>query len=444
MAAFLPRPPPLSRQQSISTNQGQVGSCMAHAFAKVVLQNVYRFVHPMNVPSREIQKFRSCFAILDTSDELVLSHMAGLSRARCGDAGFDKILLFIYLFNIVECRRLPTMELYVEYEGILETGLQKAIRMEDPLEGTALFRGDVGEEFRGLRERITRTIREQKLTWITFTINNDATRTPQLQRILQNILSLGLYVFMGMQASEESMRERMAQGMTEEEARDVGHAVIMVKYNNGEYTTVGSYGEGVEITRDVNNLRLGRIVYDLTHYKFILPIYNGRIRFNLPTRILSANMNDLEDWSRRYVEHIQMARTLGELENLFTANEDAIDEGFERAKAVDEDRKEAERLARNRDRASKILIGKNGRSYLNARDRDEADAIFDAGLRAEADAGGFVIGMDGRAYSSARDEADARARQRESRDRPPGGGRKYKTKHLRKTKKYKRKSRKQK
>ena len=101
MAAFLPRPPPLSRQQSISTNQGQVGSCMAHAFAKVVLQNVYRFVHPMNVPSREIQKFRSCFAILDTSDELVLSHMAGLSRARCGDAGFDKILLFIYLFPLV-------------------------------------------------------------------------------------------------------------------------------------------------------------------------------------------------------------------------------------------------------------------------------------------------------------------------------------------------------
>jgi hypothetical protein len=452
---------------------------MAHAFAKVVLQNVYRFVHPMNVPSREIAKFRSCFAVLDTSDERVLSHLAGLSRDRCGDAGLDKILLFIYLFNIIECRRLETMKLFREYMGILDTGLPRAIRMEDPLEGIALFRGEIGERFRGLRERIIGTIREQRLTWITFTINNDATNTPQLQRILQNILSLGLYVFMGMKASEESIQERMVEGITEEEARDVGHAVIMVKYNNGEYTTVGSYGEGVETTRDVNKLRLGRIVYDLSHYKFILPIYDGEIGFDLPTQILSAHMRDLERWSYDYVERIQTTRTLKGLENLFTANEEAIDERFESAKAVDEARREVDRLARNRDRASSALISRNGRAYLNARDRDEADAIFDAGRadagqadagqaqvdfirkRAEAEDakareyqpahdGGVVIGMDGRAYSSAREEAEARARARTREniakigDRPPGGGRKYKTKHLRKTKKYKRKSRKQK
>jgi hypothetical protein len=50
-----------------------------------------------------------------------------ISRDRCGHAGFDKILLFIYLFNVIECKRLETMKRFSEYLGILDTGLLKAI-----------------------------------------------------------------------------------------------------------------------------------------------------------------------------------------------------------------------------------------------------------------------------------------------------------------------------
>ncbi len=377
-----PDEPVLKRQQSIVTNQGQIGSCMAHAFAKVVLQNVYRFVHPMTVPAMEIDKFRSCFAVLDTSNATMGEHISQLSRDRCGDAGFKKIFLFIYLFNLIECRRLPTMQLFFEDMGVLDTALQKAILMEEPLDGTALFR-KIGE-FRGLRERITRTISDQRLTWITFMIeNNDTTMTSQLQNILQNILSLGLYVFISL-SLDESIPERMER--IAEGRHDAGHAVTMVKYNDGEYTTVGSYGQGVETTRDVNKLRIRHIVYKLSYYKFVLPVYDGEIQrsgggppWHMPPPIILSkpqmqktvlgtpyNIGTIQAWSEDYVKHIQMNRTHRRLENLFTANEDSRGE-----------------VAKTSDIPSPVRIG-----------------------------------MDGRAYSSVKDEEDARARQRESRDRP--------------------------
>lgn len=91
--------PEYSRQTSMCTIQGHEGTCMLHALAKIILKNVYRFVYPIYIPYEDIPKFKSCFDVLQTDRQHDYNKL--LSEQKCGRAGYETILLFIYLYSIV-------------------------------------------------------------------------------------------------------------------------------------------------------------------------------------------------------------------------------------------------------------------------------------------------------------------------------------------------------
>ena len=317
-----PSAPILSRQQSISTNQGNKGTCMAHSFAKVLLQNIYRFVYPMTVPPSEIDNFQSCFSVLSTNDKDMQRHLSEISRDKCGRAGYDKILLFIYLYNLVECNRSPQTQ--TQEENVNKQFIN-ALQMNEPFEN--FFHGRNAILFGELRAIITKKIQVQKLNWIIVSLNNN-NPTPESTRILHNILvkilSLGLYVLMGMYLSEESKLLRNREDENPPGTDVSGHAVVMVKYENGFFNITNSWGKRIETTRDVNNLQIKNYMLHIVSYSFVLPIYDNDIQFPLPntSSIEPIDWSVLERWTHNYGTHIQQYRHEFDLENLSTANED--------------------------------------------------------------------------------------------------------------------------
>jgi hypothetical protein len=103
-------PPRLSRQLSIlKTNQETEGTCYAHTYARIILQNAISKVHPFVLTQLDNQKFNKnkCNRYLKTNiiiDELTNTlhpGMVELNEELCSVPGYEKIILFLCIyFNI--------------------------------------------------------------------------------------------------------------------------------------------------------------------------------------------------------------------------------------------------------------------------------------------------------------------------------------------------------
>jgi len=84
--------PVLKRQiTEMETLQGNQPTCYAHVSARLMIRNV------LNMPNETKQWDRSCNQALNTQ------HLAlDISKKKCGDHGYEKICLFLYLYYIAQ------------------------------------------------------------------------------------------------------------------------------------------------------------------------------------------------------------------------------------------------------------------------------------------------------------------------------------------------------
>jgi hypothetical protein len=299
----------MQRQTSIITNQGKQGTCLSHAFAKVLLQNVYRFVHSMNVEENEVYKFKSCFVVLNTDKKYEYDYDYLLSEKKCGRAGYHKILLFIYLYSFIVCDTTSDVK---NQRLILSTALTTAIKML-PIHG--LFKSENERQFNELRTTITETIRSHNLKWTMFYVHCEQDINLFLKRILIDIVSLGLYIYCSLIPTNETRELRRRRGQSEDQV-DLGHAVTMVKYQNGYFGIAGSYGKAIENTQDITHLYIHPYHYTIARYLFILPMYPGIRDIPHEDIFYDEQIRRLHAWVRDYVENIKRTRAKLHLENL--------------------------------------------------------------------------------------------------------------------------------
>jgi hypothetical protein len=92
---------PLRNTRALSesiSDQGQFGTCTCHSNAKILLHNRFLFVMPISV-NKDIYNDKQCNQFLNTGiDETTIKNLNSLTPEMCSSGGYDKILLFLYLF----------------------------------------------------------------------------------------------------------------------------------------------------------------------------------------------------------------------------------------------------------------------------------------------------------------------------------------------------------
>jgi hypothetical protein len=283
----------LERQTSVCTTQGSEGTCYAHAGAKVMLQNIFLFVNPINVQDKE--KFHSCFDVLKTDMEHDYTH---LSVEKCG-IGYFKILLFLYLYFMCKKTRAVTRQLFV-FEGTL----LDVVKMPD----IEQFKGKIQSNFDAFRKRILHKIRSRELIWDTFTIKFTPNIISFLKDIIIPILNLGFYVYMVIQNPTV----------------DPTHAVVLVKHrkDSGQdfFSISNSWGEEIDYTSDLTKIHLKGELLNTTFFRFVLPFCTKKdmpttplphITPDGPIKLFSTpeHMRALLEWIPNYERDIQLFKS---------------------------------------------------------------------------------------------------------------------------------------
>jgi hypothetical protein len=244
--------PIFSRQTSMSTNQGAEKTCVPHALSKIILKNVYRFVYPIDVPHEDIPKFKSCFDVLKT-DVLQQDYNKLISEKKCGRAGYEKILLFLYLYSQVHtyspgrCTRSDHKFTSFNH-AILST-----IKMK-PIPDFFQFNNLLA--FNRIRDTIL--LNSTGIEWTTFYVESNKQTIPFLRDITIPILSLGFYIY------AETEFENLKR-----------HAISIVSYDNDAHSYVmdNSWDQPNEYITDLTSFTLNSKKTNLSLLLFILPTY---------------------------------------------------------------------------------------------------------------------------------------------------------------------------
>ena len=269
------------RQSSVCTLQGREDTCYAHSSAKIMLQNIYLFVNPINVQDKE--KFHSCFDVLKTDIE---HDYTNLSVEKCG-IGYFKILLFLYLYFISKQAREATPDKIVMFEDMLP----RVVRMHD----IEQFKGKIKTNFDALRTRIQYKIQSQELIWDTFSIPCNPDTIPFLNNIISPILKLGFYIYV----------------YIENPKFPIGHAVTLVKHRReGGINFFGisnSWGDEIDNTSDLTQITLRGNLFTTNRFEFILPFCKQyRYTSSLP---IVLSIQSILDWIPRYERDILAFRS---------------------------------------------------------------------------------------------------------------------------------------
>jgi hypothetical protein len=276
----------LERQTSVCTNQGAEGTCYAHSRAKLFLQNIYMFVHFIEVT--DIERFQSCFAVLKTDIE---HDYTTLTREKCG-SGYIKILLFLYLYWYLLNKQ------YIPYEKLIPS----IIEMPDIEQIPKKNRDDL----HSFKERFDYVVDARGLIWNTFTLLCNVHSIPFLNELIMSILDLNLYI------------EMIIELPTTEPTEPLRHGVIIVKYRKHldqiYFGISNSWGEIVDNTSDLTEIHLKGHLFKTKMFEFVLPFCTKENQYGFPTTPLPENnsgynfkltMDWIQEWFPNYCDEIR-------------------------------------------------------------------------------------------------------------------------------------------
>jgi surface protein len=277
----------LQKQSSICTDQGRENTCYAHSVAKIYLQNIYLYVHPIEVTYTE--RFQTCFDVLKT--DIDHDYNSKISLGRCG-YGYYKILLFLYLYWLIKAPEDKDV-FPDQFNNLIST-----VTAMDEIPN--LFNGQNKIQFEKIRKVITNKIQQRHVMWDCFIIFIHPSTARLLKQILISILNLGFYIEVTLDDTDITSTNQL------------GHSVIMTTYNGVEFGIVNSYGDIISTTTDISKITLHGTVFEVNMFLFILPFYADTPR--LPKYVITEDLEKkftpqllphLVEWTTGYADNIR-------------------------------------------------------------------------------------------------------------------------------------------
>lgn len=236
---------PLKSISITKSDQGDEGTCMAHACAHLVVKNIFESLYPLKMTKKdkELYEEHSCNQYLITHQLMDITLMP-----ECSVHGYYKILLFLYVY-------------FTAYENFILKGKKKYL---SPMVTFVLELEYIPKIFDQsfhlpvllqLLKTIKHRMNEMKIKYDTVEINGDET-------IIRKILDGGFYV---------------AMNLTNGTA--IGHVSTIVGHTPNQFIVKNSWKEKIDYIRykDLNSIALvySNEKWKLDKYFTVLPIFGN-------------------------------------------------------------------------------------------------------------------------------------------------------------------------
>jgi len=299
----LPRSP-LKKMSITKTNQGEEGTCVAHTISRLIVKNIFERLYPleMSLAEENLYEKNNCNIYLNTNIN-TKDRNAGyldLTPTNCGQKGYYKILLFLYVYYIIREN--------FDCDGVsyLSSSYVLNLLFNTNNAGTNIMPKIFQQSFHlpilnVLLEKI-KTIFKNKMNikYEIVDMANDNDNNAII--IIRKLLDANLYVGV-------SLSPRYGDGHT---ATIVGHTPYHFVIKNSWNT----YKDYIPYKYLNDHFKIGYMSYKINQYYLILPIYEKTERYDYALEgknshiyvnyieIEKREMPEYKNWILKYVKQL--------------------------------------------------------------------------------------------------------------------------------------------
>lgn len=285
---------PLKKMSITKTNQGEEGSCVAHTISRLIVKNVFERLYPLKISLAEEKLYEknNCNIYLNTDTKAKTN--AGyldLTPTKCGQKGYYKILLFLYVYYIIrdnfDCDGIS----YLSSSYVLNLLFTNSVMPK-------IFQQSIHLPILSyLLEKIKSKIKFMNIKYEIVDMDNDNNSI-----IIRKLLDEGLYVGV-------SLSPRYGDGHT---ATIVGHTPYHFVIKNSWNT----YKDYIPYKYLNDYFKIGYMSYKINQYYLILPIYKNMERYDYALEGKNAHicvnyieiekreMTEYKNWILNYVKKL--------------------------------------------------------------------------------------------------------------------------------------------
>lgn len=251
---------PIKSISITKSDQGEEGTCLAHACAHVVVKNVFEKIMSLRLSNgdKALYELHSCNNYLKTHE---LSHINDDIKDKCSIQGYHKILLFLYVY-------------YTAYENFILKGKKQFL---SPIVSFVLQLEYIPKIFDqtvhlpllvSLLSFLKKRMTESRIKFDTVDIY-----TPDVI-IIRKILDAGFYVAMNLVHAYQ----RSGQSPSPE-SPNPGHVSTIVAHTPSHFIVKNTWDEKLDYVsyKDLNDVILvySSIRWKIQNYFVVLPIFKN-------------------------------------------------------------------------------------------------------------------------------------------------------------------------
>lgn len=271
---------PLKSISITKSDQGEEGTCLAHACAHLVVKNVFEKIMSLKLSNgdKALYELHSCNNYLKTHG---LSHIHDDIKDKCSIQGYHKILLFLYVY-------------YTAYENFILKGKKQFL---SPIVSFVLQLEYIPKIFDqtvhlpllvSLLSFLKKRIGDSHIKFDTVDIYT------QDVIVIRKILDAGFYVAMNLVHAFQSHSPRQSQSSSPE-SPNPGHVSTIVAHTPSHFIVKNTWDEKLDYVsyKDLNDVILvySSIRWKIQNYFVVLPIFQN---MNLYDGFREDYVTDLE------------------------------------------------------------------------------------------------------------------------------------------------------
>jgi len=255
---------PLKSISITKSDQGEEGTCLAHACAHVVVKNVFEQLLPLKMSNKDkaLYQLHSCNNYLKTH-KLTDIHN---DMNQCSQQGYYKILLFLYVY-------------FTAYENFILKGKKQFL---SPIVSFVLQLEYIPKIF---DQTFHLPILLSLLTNLKKKINHVKFDTVDIYThdviIIRKILDAGFYVAMNLIHASQSKNRNQSQSKNRNRSpeKNPGHVSTIVAHTPSHFVVKNTWDETLDYVsyKDLNDVILvySSIRWKIQNYFVVLPIFKN-------------------------------------------------------------------------------------------------------------------------------------------------------------------------